>query len=497
MRRLVLLICAVSLPALAYNEAIHVLITSSAFARRDAWLAEELQPPTQADLDAFRALFWRTAAQLPAADVRSRFLARWPSAASFTSWEFKQLFMLDPAATVHGFDLVDARSMKRGALLALASRWPDDDHRNRNRYLRGKDHEIVRAADGSPMPYDPATLDFGGLTGTTSQGHAHYGLVTGPLSDDPEVLKKEPWRFAVPPTAHAYGAEFAQLYTDLALLAATSNLPSRDWLAACFAGAAFHHIEDVGNQIHTVQVGIYQFFRDAWFQSKLRDLRTLGGVFGERRSLRQIGVRLIANHHLWSEDLFAKRVEANAPEVAGVPQSLRQDDPRLVSAVPPGDDFGRAIAQALIDISSREGGEVYRLAYRLTVPTLRDGMGHEYDGSKGDDPDRYLGKDDPQALDAFYDLEARGLRRAATAVRLWQPRFDSSRGRAEPGLVVLRSLAMLLPYHEAAAARRASYKPPPAERHEIAWGYPAAAVAIIGIAIAAVTRKRRRTAIAA
>ena len=225
-RRLALLLCCISLPALAYNEAIHALITSRAFAGRDAWLAEELQAPTQADLDGLRGLFWRTAAQLPDFELRSRFLSRWPSEASFTGWEFKQLFMLDPAATVHGIDLVDARPMKRGDLLALASRWPDDDERNRHRYQRRADHQVVRAPDGSPMPYDPATLDFGSLTGTTSQGHAHYGLVMEPLSDDPAVLEKEPWRFAVPPTAHAYGAELAQLYTEipkvkLLLLAAT------------------------------------------------------------------------------------------------------------------------------------------------------------------------------------------------------------------------------------------------------------------------------------
>src|SRR5216684_1107873 len=220
MRRLAVLLCAVSLPASAYNEAIHALLTRHAFADRAAWLAEPLAPPTQADLDAFRALFWRTAAHLPDPALRAKFLARWPSEQAFTAWELKQLFLLDPAARVHGFDLVDAGRMARGDLLAAASRWPDDDERNRYRYLRGSDHGIVRAPDGSPVPYDPATLDLGSLTGTTSQGHAHYGLVTEPLSDDPAVLKKEPWRFAVPPTAHAYGAELAQLYTNLSLLAA-------------------------------------------------------------------------------------------------------------------------------------------------------------------------------------------------------------------------------------------------------------------------------------
>jgi hypothetical protein len=493
MPRLVVLVCVtISLPAAAYNEAIHALLTRRAFAGRDAWLGEMLAPPSQADLDAFRAAFWRAASRMPDPTLRAKFVARWPSEQSFTAWDFKELFMLDPAASVHGFDLVSAQPMRRGDLLAAASRWPDDDERNRHRYLRGSDHEIVRAPDGSPFPYDPATLDFGSLTGTTSQGHAHYGLVEGPLSDDPAVLKTEPWRFAVPPTAHAYGAEMAQLYTDLALLAATSDLPSREWLAACFAGAAFHHVEDVANQIHTVQVGIYEFFRDAWLQSKLRDVTTLGGVFGERRTLRQIGVRLIANHHLFSEDLFAKRVAASAPEVRGALDALDRDDEALAAKVRAGPEFGRAIAQATIDLSSREGGEVYKLAYRLTAETLRDGTGHEYDGAKGDDPDQYL-RPDAAALASFYQLEGRGLRRATTALRLWQSRFDAARATGPADAPVHRAVALLVPYHEAAAARRSIYRPREAEHPGIAWGYPAGALAALVLAAAAGTRRYLRS----
>ena len=194
---------------------------------------------------------------------------------------------------------------------------------------------------------------------------------------------------------------------------------------------------------------------------------------------------------MFSEDLFAKRVEANAPEVAGALSGLNEDDPQLVARVAPADDFGRAITQALIDVSSREGGEVYGLAYRLTAPTLRDGMGHEYDGAKGDDPDRFLGKADPQTLRAFYDLEGRGLRRAATALRLWDARFESSRGKVAPAVLVGRALAMLLPYHDAAEARRATYQPASAGRNQVAWGYPVAVLAILGIGAGVVVRRRR------
>ena len=116
----------------------------------------------------------------------------------------------------------------------------------------------------------------------------------------------------------------------------------------------------MANQIHTVQVGIYEFFRDAWLQSKLRDLKTLGGLLGERRSLRQIGVRLVSNHHLFSEDLFAKRVQeavqggAGSPEVHAAVEGLDREDAAFAAKVPDRPDFGRALAQAMIDVSSTD-----------------------------------------------------------------------------------------------------------------------------------------------
>jgi len=453
MKRVLLLLALSSSPALAYNEAVHSFLTRHALPPD-----RPVQPPTQADLDAFRALFFVRASENPA------FAQRYPTIHDFGAWEFKEFLMLDPGARVHGFDLCpDDGSGTLAELLARASRWPDDDERNRHRYLRDpRRHEVVHAPDGSPLPYDPATLDFGSLTGTTSQGHAHYGLVEGPFSDDPEVLKKEPWRFAVPPTAHAYGPEFVQLYTDLAALAAESGLASAVWLQGAFAGAAFHHLQDVANQIHTVQVGIYDFFQAAFIQSKLRDLKTLGGVFGERRSLEQVGLRLIANHHLLSEDLLAKHL----PELQF---AIDAPDPEIASAPD--------LARAVIERSSREGPEVYRLAWRYSAQTLRDGVyGHEYDGAKGDDPDAFVAHtpEAEQAIREFYAIQEKGLRRAVTAVREWQRRFPGKPHDPVPGLVA---------YHEAAAQRRASYKPARSGPPPIAWGYPAvAALLLIGLA---------------
>jgi hypothetical protein len=499
-----LLLCAPA--ARAYNEAIHSLLTVRAFAQREAWLDEELPAPAPSTLDALRGIFHREAS------ARSEtFRARFPSAQGFDAWEMKRYFMLNPKAQVHGFDPVDLRPMKRRDLLALASRWPDDDERNRYRFRYDEHRQVVHASDGSILPEDPAILDFGGLTGTTSQGHAHYGLVEGPLSDDPEVLKKDPGRFAIPKTAHAYGAELAQLYTDLALLASASDLDGREWLATCFAGAAFHHIEDVGNQIHTVQVGFYDFFKSAFLQSKIRDVVTLGGLLGKRRSLEQIGIRLVANHHLFSEDLLAKRVAevvsggSRSPEVEAAIAGLDRDDPGLLAEAQrrlqasPG-TFGSDVTQAVIELSSPEGAEVYRLAYSFSAKTLRQGGGHEYDGAKGDDPDAYLApasQERDRALSGFYSIEGRGLHRAATALRFWEGRFEEAR-RAPAAQVtafaVERSVTFLDRYQREAAERRANYQPKTEEQSRIAWGYPIVALALLAMVGLLVARRRSRRA---
>jgi len=483
MRRLLLALFFSSPAALGYSETVHARITESVLASEGSPLA----PAAQADLDAFRALFWR------AASGDAEFARRYPTQASFGAWEFKEFLMLDPAARVHGFDLTpdDARPMTRGQLLQAASRWPDDDERNRHRYLRDpRTHEVAKASDGTPMPYDPATLDFGSLTGTSSQGHAHYGLVDGPLSDDPEVLKKDPARFAIPPTAHAWGAEFAQLYTDLALLAAGSGLPGGEWLSATFAGAAFHHLQDLANQIHTVQVGIYEFFESAFLQSKLRDLTTLGGLFGERRSLKQVGLRLIANHHLFSEDLFAKHLQV----VGRDPSFDKLGEARIAAS---GGQIGLGLAKALILESSGEAPEAYRLAWAFSKRTLRDGVsGHEYDGAK-DDPEDFVDTSKTEALERFHALENRGTARAAEALQLWQRLFDAERGRAAPALLreraVARSLALLVPYHAQAAQRRASYQPAGPERAKIAWGYPIAAALVLAAGWLIWSRRSKRS----
>lgn len=508
------LLCAAP-PARAYSEVLHAFLTGRALSGPASPAGPSLPPATPRDLEAFRALFWATASTHPDAALREGFLARFPTSRSFDAWAFKEFLLLDPAATVHGFDPTPdgRRRTPRLALLQQASRWPDDDARNRNRYLRDASHAIVRDPAGRPLPDDPATLEMGGLSGPSSQGHAHYGLLPGPLSSDPRVLKADPRHFAVPPDAHTFGPDFAQLYADLALLARTSGLPGGPFLEQTFAGASLHHVEDLANQIHTVQVGIYEFFRAAFVQSSLRDLTTLGGLFGERRMLRTLGLRLVANHHLLSEDLFAKRVaeaargEAAAPELARAVESIGRGDPAFSSAAraaiwrAPG-PFARAISGALIEASSPEAPEVYALIWRLSSPSLRDGVGHEYDGAR-DDPDDWVltaGPGRAEVLARFYLLEGHGLARAGTALRLWQEQFEAAAARDRQQVrteAMTRILSFLLPAHRAQEQRRAAYVPPPAPGRSIDLRWSAGllvGVALLFLAGRALRRRRGRGA---
>jgi len=85
MTRALLLWALVSLPAFGYNEAVHALITRTALPD-----GTPVSPPSAADLDAFREIFWRRGS------AHEGFARKFPAPQSFTAWEFKQFLMLDP-----------------------------------------------------------------------------------------------------------------------------------------------------------------------------------------------------------------------------------------------------------------------------------------------------------------------------------------------------------------------------------------------------------------
>jgi hypothetical protein len=439
-----------------------------------------------------RERIWHAGAEAHDPELRRRFLARWPRLESFDAFAMKQLFALNPDKQVAGFD--DGAALPAGGsardVYAAASRLPDDDERNRDRF-RHERREVVYDQWGRPLPDDPATLEMGGLTGLSSQAHAHYGLPHLAFSDEPSVLKSDPRRFAVPPTVHTFGADFAESYTMLATLA--SRLPNGQRLALTHAGAAAHHLEDVANQIHTVQVGIYEFFVDAKLESVKQELLSVGGLFRSRPSFVSIGIDIISNHHILAESLYAKHLltpdDPVAAQTAAAPPdaAFQHTLDGLPATCTSG--FGRAIAEALIERSSYEGPEVYRAIRR--VAQHRWSRAGEHFGEQ-DDPDAALkpGAD----LQLFYALEVAGARRATQTLAAWWARFrrcatldDAAAGALAEQLVRERLDAL-----DAAEARARNWKPqPPAEYVRSWWVLIVYVVVLLVIALLVLRRVRR------
>jgi hypothetical protein len=436
---------------------------------------------------ALRERLYHAGATAADPQLRARFLARYPSSAAFDAWALKRLLDLNPDVGVVGIDDAPLPEGPPVDVFAAGSRLPDDDGRNANRFRHDAGRRVAIGQYGRPLPEDPATLEMGALTGISSQAHAHYGLPHLLFSDDPEVLKRDPRRFAIPPTVHTFGAAFAEVYLQLAVIAAA--LPGGAVLRWLFAGAAAHHVEDVANQIHTVQVGIYDFFVDAKLESIKADLLTAGGLLGHRPTFVSLGIDIITNHHILAETLFAKHLlEPNDPV------AQRRADPdaelqRALDAVPAcAPEIGRAIAEALIERSSYEGPEVYR-AIRDVAERRWSRAGNHFEES--DDPDRAIrsGVD----LSHFYALELAGAARSDQAVSAMLGRIERcaadflTADRFAAELVKERLLAL----DESEARARAWVEPPPT-RQEISYWIPTAYAVAVGATILLAVRARQR-----
>ncbi|MGE0708064.1 MAG: hypothetical protein AB7N76_17355 [Planctomycetota bacterium] len=220
--------------------------------------ARQVTPPDAAGLEAFRRFVYQRAAQ------NARFRGRWPSEASFDAAAFKDLLQLNPAAQVVALDVVPAgRGTDVRTVVREGSVDPDLDLRNQNRLLvRGG--QVALDPFGRAVPYDPRTVDFGSLTGIASQYDAHGAMLrSGEKRDSFMTAIRHPEQFARPAEVLGSAPEFTESYAELAMIAKLWGGPGAEWLALSFGGNALHGIEDVGNQIHTTQIGTWKFWWDA------------------------------------------------------------------------------------------------------------------------------------------------------------------------------------------------------------------------------------------
>lgn len=480
--------------AWGYDASVHAYLSASSYAGPRKLALEspsEAQANRVAAARRLRERLWSLAAQIDP-QLAHRLTTRYGTLEHFDAWEFKRLLGLNPEKMVAGVDDVPLPAAGDGAaLFALASRLPDDDERNRDRLRHDASRQVVRDQFGQPLPEDPATLEMGALTGLSSQAHAHYGLPHLAFSDDPQVLKTDPRRFAIPPTVHTFAAEFAEAYTELAVLAALE--PGGERLALLHAGAAAHHIEDVANQIHTVQVGLYDFFIDAKLESMKEELRSLGGLLRPRPSFVSIGIDIITNHHLLAEALYAKHLLRPGDPVADLTRDTPADpalDARLrpiAAACAPG--FGRAITEAVIEVSSPEGPDVYRQMRALAQPRFSRVGVHFHDS---DDPDTALRPE----VDTrpFQALAARGARRAEQAMAAWWQSYH----RCVAPLAITERLfvaALLrdrLDALDVTEARARAFVPKPPERFAPNFWVPGGALLLALVMAGSIVVLRRR-----
>jgi len=448
-------------PAAAYDEVVHQVITADALGNIKS-LDDLLQPPDSASLDRFRLYIYEVFRGVP------EFSREYPQPQSFDPWAFKKFLGLNPEATVFGIDKLTTQTESQRELIARAARQPDEDHRNQSRFAHDRSRNILRDAFGEPLPEDPATLEIGGLRGLSSQAHAHYQLPRGPKSEDFEVLKSEPWRFALPAEAHSFGLRFAQRFFLLSLLACSWKDPANRYYADLFLGHATHYAQDSTMPLHTVQVGLYDFFVNAKMDEYIEDARSMGGVLYRRPTLRTIGTGIINNYHVFAEKSFTQWMKRMAQQKQGQaggsshlfgepdaetthllaqPLSIAQNSQGIMDQIWP-----------LVERSAHDGPKIYRLAYRLGDRKLSR-VGFEF--GENQDPARFM-RHYPGAnadLDSMNDLQRQAASRGEV-ITLWLLR---SREAAAPGLdtnAVAGILARdLMNMEEQAALRRATYVP--------------------------------------
>lgn len=435
-------LCAVSLAPIAsfgYATQIHSELSRRSLTK--SGLGDAAAPINPAAFDVLRTTIDVYARN--EATVRDAWSKRYPTAAAFDAFAEKQFLQFSATSKVMGIDAVDER-LKPGMtlleVLAIGAAQPDDDWRNRERLAYDDKRVPLKDKFGQPVPADPALLNMGRLGALSSQAHAHYGLAQVEFSGDADVLKREPRRFArklgwEQGPLLTLAAEMSQTHLDLALLAALSDAPTARELSWQFTGQGFHYLEDVGNQIHTVQVGLYDFFFDAAMERLKMGLLSGGGYLGPMRSLGSIGVDILSSHHTLSEELTFHRFAA---AVAGKGDAQTQklllapteDDPEFSKKLdealaklgpsPERGEFAMALTRTLIEVSSFEGDDVYRATAAIADPMLR--TRHKTFNDDKDDPELFVRPRDANTEAAYleyWSLQERAFRRVGTATRRW------------------------------------------------------------------------------
>lgn len=488
-------------PALAFSVDVHRWLTERAL--RGVVPIGPLMTPTEEQYMGFWLWFGKAmaspsaSAELDGPDPK-RFVARYASPRAFDAFAIRGFLGLsqEPTPAVLGLDTFDRDGeIDRFNAVVRGSAQPDVDARNQNRFAYDEKRRPLLGANGQRAPADPTALNMGAATGIASQAHAHYQLAADKPSEDPEVLKTEPWNFAVrlgfDGPVETSAADMAQMHLDMAILARAWSEEQQgavsEYLAILWASAGLHYVQDAAGQLHTVQVGAYDVFVRAKLMWYLRALSSAGGYLGPLPSFGAIGADLLRNLHFLAEAWTADQLDSvrlgkpawpalqKAWGILDKPDQFKPDpelmaalgkqlephlaDPFKVQPWKDGQGAASILVHTLAKLGSREGAAIYQSALEMADGELLE-VGYQLDEKLPLQP-RHLsnGADAAAATEAMAQLQAKSIARALTATRLYWQAYDqgnadsAARRLRQNGLNRLEKQARLQKEWLAAAAK--------------------------------------------
>ncbi len=411
------------------------------------------------------------------------------------TWTWKQVFQLAPTARVFGIDRLDVRATSNLVLIAEASRQPDVDRRNRDRLAFDTRRRPFLDSLGSPVPADPAMLEFGRLGDSSSQLHAHRGGVGGTESGNAAsgggASGDAAGRPGTAATTGRYadytlGAAMVQLHVELSLLAGLGSGAGANELAWLYLGHAIHYLEDLGNPWNIVPLPVDIFARDALFASLWNKLSTGGGYFGDVRAVSSLERDILTSHGRIADALVSERLrdaqegrssavadrllaqlratdagDEAAFDEAAFDEALAARDGTSSAAI---FGFGERLAGALVARSAADAAPLAAATRDLSAPRYRT-AGPPFDPGLTPVAEAVVAPtaENEAEYERFWELQGRSMRRTGLAtrrlVRLVQAFLLANRDQPEAAEMILveRMVERQLRLDRAAERRRAGW----------------------------------------
>lgn len=508
-RLLAAMVACAALPAYALTPAAHRILADKGL--RPVLTPANVLSPTDEQFVAFYR--WLGGAMAHKSDDPrdgddpKRFVARFPGPFKFDAFGIRGFLGLsqEPTPAVWGLEDFDrATGADRFNMAVKGAAIPDVDARNQNRVAYDDRRAVQKDSDGKPLPADPLVLAFGdALIGPPSQLHAHCYLPDAPTA------------------TQGLAAQMAQAHLDLAILARAwgdmEQTQCGDYMAMIWWSAGLHYVQDAADPLHTVPAQgaalaeLAELAQAAWMKTAAKTAGGYAGTLPTQARLQQV---LARNAGAVCEQWFEReldRLASRKPAAAALAQAWTQtdaDDRELLAALgdrlhphmtgafqtqPFESGAGQILVEALAKLARRDAGALLRAAAMAMHGRWR-GAELRKDGAPLQADDFADGQDAAaaEALGELAILQARTLRRATTAARIYWAAFEQ--GNVDAAARRLRRSQ--LDYLDARDARLAAFrnapKPVPEPATEQVLWVLAAELGALAVAVALIGRMARR-----